>query len=121
MSGFSMARRNELARGRGFKNYAQQRKHGATIPNRDALAALPVGAAVVREQMLDALALARRDRIPLADAARRVGTTVDAISWWSEGATERRGGQIFASAGDRLLRQMYVYSSGQVVPGTGRQ
>ncbi|MCU1358016.1 MAG: hypothetical protein JWM89_3434 [Acidimicrobiales bacterium] len=114
--GYSMARRNELARARGFSSYAQQRKYGSTVANRDALAALPPDAAAARERALDALAVARREQIPLADAARREGIGVDAIAWWSEGATERRGTKTWASTGDRLLRPMYVYSAGQVIP-----
>lgn len=115
-SGFSIARRNELARARGFSSYAQQRKYGSAVPNREALSALPPDAAAARERSLDALAVARRDKVSLSEAARREGMAVDAVAWWSDGATERRGGRVFAASGDRLFRPMYVYSDGAVVP-----
>jgi hypothetical protein len=114
-AGFSMGRRNQLARDRGFRTYAQQRRFDRSIDNRTKLAALPERASETRQASLDALATARREGIDLASAAEREGITVEALSWWVGDALHRQGGALVPRKGDRLFRPMYAYSGGRVV------
>lgn len=115
MAASDMGRRNALARQRGFKSYAEQRKATRDISNRGDLAALPAAAQQARSDALDVIALARRDGINLATASRQLGVPTVAVTYWAADAIAdgRRGGH--ATAADRMYRPMYVYSAGQAV------
>lgn len=113
---YPMSRRNALARERGFSSYAQQRRFGSVVRGRADLAALPPGARDARQRALDALAVARRGGLSLADAARREGSSVDSLRWWLGDAVTRSGRGWAPTTSDRLFRPMYVYSAGRAVP-----
>lgn len=113
--GSAMPRRNELARARGFVSYAQQRKFSRDITNGDQLNALPPAAQEARQGALDAIALARRQGIPLEQAARKEGSSIDSIRWWASEAVERNAGTWRPRAADRLYRPMYGYTAGQTM------
>lgn len=108
-------RRNDLARRRGFSSYRQQRQASNIVRNRGDLANLPASAQRTRQQALDAVALARRERVDLAVAAEREGTTLDAVTYWAPSAIERSGKTWNVQSADRLFRPMYVYSAGAPV------
>jgi hypothetical protein len=112
---FSMGRRNELARARGFRSYAEQRRHSRTVEGRADLAALPPAAQEARQAALDAVAVARREGISLADAARREHVEPAAVAWWAGEAVSRKEGGWQVSTADRMFRPMVVYSGGEVV------
>jgi len=85
-------RRNELARARGFRNRAEERKFPRRVRNRRELEALPIRAQVQRSSVLRALSLGREDpNADLETAARRVGTTPEAVQWFAGETLERRG------------------------------
>jgi hypothetical protein len=107
------SRRNELARERGFKSYAEQRKTKRGIANRADLASLPAAAQQARSDALDVIALARRNGINLAAASAHLGVPSAAVTFWGADAIadRRNGGHV--TAADRMFRPMYVYSVGQ--------
>jgi len=113
---FTMSRRNELARQKGFVSYSQQRRFGREVDNGTALEALPPAAREVRQAALDALALARRERIDVGAAAERQGVAVEAVRWWTGDAATKVSGRWRPASADRLYRPMYVYSGGNMVP-----
>lgn len=108
-------RRNQLARERGFRSYAEQRRFARHVTNRRELSRLPPRAIHRRQLALDVLAAVRHDGIDLDTAARREGISPQAVAWWTEGAVTRAGGEWTVSSADRLLRLMYVYSDGRRV------
>jgi hypothetical protein len=114
--GFSTVRRNELARARGFRSYAEQRRFRRTVAGRADLASLPPGAQEARQAALDAVAVARREGISLADAARREHVPLSAVSWYASDAVSRRDGGWHVSAADRMYRPMTMWSGGELVP-----
>ena len=61
-----------------------------------------------RERALDALALARRERLSLEDAAARAGTTPDAVLRQTGAGWQQRGGRWLPTPYDSLPRQMTV-------------
>lgn len=115
-----MNRRNQLARERGFRNYAEQRRHDRNITNQIKLSDLPAKAQQQRHVALDALATARREGVSLEQASRREGITPQAVAWWTGDAVTRSGGTWQVTGADRLLRPMYIYSDGQRVHTTVR-
>jgi hypothetical protein len=114
--GYSMARRNELARAKGFRSYGEQRRFSAAIGNRAALAKLPAPAREARQAALDVLAEARRTGGDIAAIADREGVAVDAVRWWTSGAVRKGKGGFTVTSGDRLFRPMFVYSAGRAEP-----
>jgi len=74
-------RRNVLAKGRGFRNYAEQRKYGRP-KDRDGLLGLPEGAREIRGDALEVRRLAIAEHISPEAAARRLGHDVGAARWW---------------------------------------
>ena len=98
-------RRQEQARERGFRSYAEQRKAPRRIRNSKDLARLPIAARDSRSGALSALGVARRERISIETAASRVGVPVGTVRWWVPEALEpTRGGRTSPTRGDRLLR-----------------
>jgi hypothetical protein len=114
--GYSMARRNELARAKGFRSYSEQRRYSAAVANRAALAKLPPLARETRQAALDVLAEARRTGGDISAIAEREGITVDAVRWWTVGAVRKGNGGFSVTGGDRLFRPMFVYSAGKAEP-----
>ena len=109
-------RRNELARGRGFRSRSEERKHDRRVSTAGDLTRLPPAAQLQRERSLRVIASMRENRrLSLAEAAEREGTTPEAVVWFGEGSVNKSNGRWRVSEADRLLRQMYVYSDGQIV------
>jgi hypothetical protein len=109
-------RRNSLARGRGFRNRAEERKYRRSIRNRSDLDELPKPAREQRRRALAAVSLMREDpSLSLSQAASAEGTTPDAVRWYTREALDNRGGQWRATGSDRLYRPMFVYSGGAIV------
>jgi len=109
-------RRNELARRRGFQSRAEERKYGRHMATTSDLNRLPVAAQLQRERSLRVIASMRHDRrLSLSEAARREGTTPEAVAWFGEGSVTKANGRWRVSDADRLLRTMFIYSDGQVV------
>jgi hypothetical protein len=110
------ARRNKLARDRGFRSRAEERKFGRHIKNRDVLSRLPKNANEQRTRSLRALSVMRENpRLSIADAARMEGTTSKSMVWHVREGLERVDGRWRAKKGDRLLRTMFVNSEGRIV------
>jgi hypothetical protein len=109
-------RRNELARRRGFRSRSEERKYSRHVATAGDLNQLPLSAQLQRERSLRVIASMRENRtLSLPEAARREGTTPEAVVWFGEGSVTKVRGRWRASDADRLLRQMYVYSNGQIV------
>jgi hypothetical protein len=109
-------RRNELARARGFRSRAEERKFARRIGNRRDLDRLPVRAREQRGHALRALSFMREDpSMGLAAAARQAGTAPEAVFWYVGEGLERERGNWRAKGGDRLYRAMVVNSDGQMV------
>jgi len=109
-------RRNALAKRRGFRSYAEQRRYQPRIANSDELAKLPASAQEARRSAFDALSLARRENLDFATAARRSGVDPLAARWWLADTVSGAGDTMTVTDADRLLRSMFVYSGGQAVP-----
>lgn len=110
-----MARRNELARERGFRSYGEQRRYSGDVKGRAGLEALPIGARDARQQALDVIARARRDGVDIKTAAGREHVPVASVKFWAASAVVAKDGRLVASAADRMYRPMYVYAGGKAV------
>ena len=85
-------RRNILARRRGFRNYAEQRKFGRP-KDRDGLLGLPEAAREKRGDALEVRRLALSEHLSPEQAAVRLGHDVGTAKWWiPESFGPRRGG-----------------------------
>lgn len=70
-------------------------------------------------RVLDALALARRDKISPTKAAKKSGTTLKTVRKYAPSALEERSGRFYVSPSDRLPRRMRLFSTqGEVVVRT---
>jgi len=109
-------RRNDLARARGFRSRAQERKFNRHIANRGDLERLPKAARDQRAKALQVISHLRENpTISLDEAARLAGTTPEAVTWHGGEALQRKGGRWRARAGDRIYRPMIVHSEGRTV------
>lgn len=109
-------RRNELARRRGFRSRSEERKYSRHIATTGDLHELPITAQLQRERSLRVIASMRENpKLTLTEAAKREGTTPEAVVWFGERSVTKSQGRWRVSVADRLLRQMYVYSDGQIV------
>jgi hypothetical protein len=109
-------RRNELARARGFRSRAEERRFGHHVRNLEELDAFPAAAQEHRAAALRTLSFMRDDpKLSLAAAAKQNGTTPEAVRWFAGDALTKKGGRWQVSAADRLFRPMFVYSEGQMV------
>jgi hypothetical protein len=107
-------RRDQLARGRGFRNRQEQRRFSRHVGNRRDLDRLPREAQVQRARSLQVLSLKRaNDQLSLADAAHQAGTTVDSVRWYAGYGLYSEAGHWQVRQGDRLYRRMHVYSNGR--------
>ena len=110
------ARRNQLARARGFRSRAEERKFTGRIRNREELYNLPLQAQQQRTRSLRAISAMRENpRLTIEEAAALEGTTPEAMKWHVDQALTKKGGKWQAAKADRLLRPMFVNSGGQVV------
>jgi len=109
-------RRNKLARDRGFRSYAQERRYSAKITSSDQVSALPKAAATRRADVLHVLDVARDRRITVNEAAAAEGVPLSAVTWWAtDGLIPAKGGVLKVSRGDRLLRRRLLISDGEIV------
>ncbi|MGP0108437.1 MAG: hypothetical protein ACLPR9_06180 [Acidimicrobiales bacterium] len=101
------ARRDARARAEGFRSYRDKRRHGGAAParvrNGGELAQLPPAAREQRRRVLRAVAETRTDGLTLAQAARRNGTSVDAMRFWTPGVVDPDD---VVTESDRLWRPM---------------
>jgi hypothetical protein len=58
---------------------------------------------------MDALAVMRRERVSLSEAARRAGTPPASVQRWAGSALDRRDGRYVPKPRDRLYRLMRFY------------
>jgi hypothetical protein len=67
-------------------------------------------------RVLDALGLARRDKISPTKAAKRTGTTLKSVRKYAPSALEERSGRVYVTPSDRLPRRMRMFTTqGEVV------
>jgi hypothetical protein len=103
------ARRDARARAAGFRSYRNQRRHGGTkaaqVRNDKELSQLPPSAREQRRRVLRAVSEVRTDGLTLAQAARRNGTSIDAVRFWAPGAVGPDG---VVTKADRLWRPMWA-------------
>src|SRR5579864_7752915 len=101
--------RNALARQKGFRSWRAQRRVPAPVYTEKRLAALRPSARQARDRALHALSLMRREKLSLAQAARRENTTPETVWKYAAPALLRtRGGRIGAKPADRFLRHLPI-------------
>lgn len=105
-------RRNARARELGFRNHYEMRKLGGASHLARTAEALPPDAQASRRASLEAVALMRREGLPLAPAARRVGVSPSTVRFWA-GEAVGAGGRV--RPGDRIPRSMLIATSGRVI------
>jgi hypothetical protein len=98
-------RRNELARQRGFRSYAQQRRASRNPATTAQLKALPEEARARRAEALGVINDARRLGISVAEAAARDRVPLSAVVWWGAPALDKPASRNpRVRKADRLLR-----------------
>ena len=109
-------RRNELARARGFRTRAEERRFDRHIKNRRDFEALPTDAREQRDLALKTVSLLRNEPgISLEAAAARSGTNPDAVLWWAGDALSRENNRWKVRQADRIYRAMRVHSDGRTI------
>jgi hypothetical protein len=115
------ARRNRLARERGFRSYAQQRRFTRDLKAPTDLGRLPQPARDRRAVALDVLNLARREHLTAEEAAGRLDVPMSAVVWWGAPALEpRRQSRTAVKKADRMLRLHPLIVNGEVTFVTTR-
>jgi hypothetical protein len=126
------ARRNELARQRGFRSYAQERKAGGAVgagqgaaSSRQKHDALPAGARDSRRRSLAALADWRRtnreraswglEPLTVGEAARASHVTQGELRTWAGPALRRTDHGLQPTSADRMLRTWPAIERGGIV------
>lgn len=104
----AFAQRDPRARAAGFRSYRDQRRHGganaAGVRNDKELSQLPPNARDERRRVFRAVSEVRTDGLTLAQAARRNGTSIDAMRFWAPGVVGPNG---MVTKADRLWRPMW--------------
>lgn len=108
--------RNALARRKGFRSWYAQQRARREVRTATGLAQLRPAAQEAYERALDALALMRRDRISLSQAATRAGTTRNTVRRYAGSAIRKDArGRYAARPSDRLIRRMrFLTPRGQI-------
>jgi hypothetical protein len=117
-------RRNQLARERGFSSYAQQRRYQRVAATEAQMRRLPPGARSRRAEALDVIGRARRENLPVAEAAADLNVPMSAVAWWGAPALENpRVRKPKVLKGDRMLRvhPLIVEGELQLVTTRGSQ
>jgi hypothetical protein len=119
------ARRNELARQRGFRSYAQERKAGGAVGAGQGAASSRQRHDALRRRSLAALADWRRTNreraswglppLTLAEAARASHVTQGELRTWAGPALQRTDHGLQPTAADRMLRTWPAIERGGVV------
>ena len=103
----AFAQRDARARASGFRSYRDQRRHGgaaaARVRNEKELSQLPPAARNQRRRALRAVAEHRTEGLTLAQAARRNGTSIEAVRFWAPSII---GPDRTLTKADRLWRPM---------------
>lgn len=108
-------RRNQLARQRGFRSYAEQRRYSRAVATESELRRLPETARERRAEALDVIEAARRDRLPVRQAAADRSVSLSAVMWWGEAAFEApRSNEPRLVPADRLLRARPLVVDGEL-------
>jgi hypothetical protein len=115
VSSRSHARRNELARERGFLNYYEQAKAPRRITGYSSLARLPDAAQLRRKDALRVVSLMRREGLELAAAARREHVPRHVVTYYAREALTGTSGSSGVRRADRMYRRMTIVSGGQVI------
>lgn len=106
-------RENQLARGRGFRNRAQQRRFERRPRTKSDLGSLPISAFEIRSDVAQVIdeAKARRLAVEVVAAEKRV--PMSAVSWWGAEALEpTRGGKTMVGRRDILRLRPVVFEDG---------
>ncbi len=99
--------RNALARANGYPSWSARQRARRPGGSTRAISQLRLPERQARDRTLDALQLMRREGLSLARAARRAGTTPNAIHRHAGRALERTGsGTYRAKPYDRMVRQI---------------
>ena len=107
------ARRNELARRRGFRSYGQQRRYERRPKSLSEILRLPQEARDVRSESLRAIDLAKTEGISPEDAAARLGVPMSAVRWWgTESLGRTRRGHTTLTRRDPLRMRAVVFEDG---------
>lgn len=108
-------RRNQLARQRGFKSYAQQRRHARAPTTEAHLRALPDEARAGRAEALDVINAARRQGVSVVAAAANRQVPLASVVWWGAPALEApRSKAPKLRKADRLLRAHPLVADGEL-------
>ena len=103
----AFTRRDALARATGFRSYRDKRRHGganaAGVRNDKELSQLPPAAREQRRRVLRAVAEHRHEGLTLTQAARRNGTSIEAVRFWAPNVIGPEG---TLTKADRLWRPM---------------
>ncbi len=107
------ARRNQLARQRGFRTYGQQRRYERRPRTLSQILGLPQAARDVRSDALRAIDLAKTEGISPEQAAGRLGLPVSAVRWWgAESLGRTRRGRTELTRRDPLRMRPVVFDDG---------
>jgi hypothetical protein len=109
--------RNALARAKGFRSWSAQQRSHRTAGSVQAISQLRSSERQARDRALDALQLMRRDGLSLTGAAKRAGTTPNAVRRHAGRALEQTSsGGYRAKPYDRMVRQMrFLTGEGVIV------
>lgn len=107
------ARRNQLARQRGFRSYGQQRWHARRPSKLSQILDLPQAARDVRSDALRAIDLAREKGISPEQAASQLGVPMSAVRWWGvESLGRTRTGRTQLTRRDALRMRPVAFEGG---------
>ena len=105
-----------MARDRGFRSRAEERRYSRHIRNRSDLDQLPEAAQGQRMLALKTVSFMRESPgLGLTDAASMAGTNPEAVVWHAGEALHHERGSWRPTSGDRLYRAMWVHSNGETV------
>lgn len=108
--------RNALAREKGYPSWYAQQRTPKPVRTQAAETQLRPAEQQARRNALDALSKMRRDKLPLARAARESGTTTNAVLRYAGTALAKdASGRYVAKYSDRLYRPMvFLTDDGQI-------
>lgn len=99
--------RNALARSKGYASWSAQQQAPRRSGSVEALGRLRPAERQARSRALEAVQLMRREGLSLSRAAKRAGTTPNAVRRHAGSALELRGRHYRAKPYDRLVREMH--------------
>jgi hypothetical protein len=99
--------RNALARTKGFPSWSAQQRVRRRAGSVEAIGRLRPAERAARSRALEAVQLMRREGLSLSRAAKRAGTTPNAVHRHAGSALEHGGRRYRAKPYDRLVREMH--------------